>query len=922
MDLRTAAPLRVLIIDDSPEDREVVRCLLAGGSRPVLVSEAASGAAGLRAVRESPEGRPDCILLDYHLPDYEAPELLAALGGPDITECPVVVLTGSLFGRDGKTLLRAGAQDFVSKEGVTGEGLIRTLEHAVERFAMARELREREVLFATLFEAGGDAIGLLDAHGFLDCNEAHLRLFGYPSRESVLNQHPSAFSPPVQPCGGDSLELAQEWTAQALREGRVRFEWRHRRRDGSEFPADVQLARVVLQGRALIMSHVRDMSGHKSMLAALEEARRAAEQANQAKSMFLANMSHEIRTPMNVVMGMTELCLTADPSPRQRNYLTKVRAASHSLLRIIDDILDFSKVEAGKLSLVEESFTPAGLLDGVMLLLGDRAREKGLRLEVAVDPALGGMVLLGDTQRLGQVLTNLVGNAIKFSERGRVSVAVAAGDPAVAGPPGASQAEAPAEVRAGQDPTPEGRTLWFSVRDEGIGLSPAEQARLFQPFMQADASTTRTYGGTGLGLAISHRLVELMGGRIWVESTPGAGSAFHFTTRCPLSDRPIEHRPSGRGRPTDQSRLARLAGAEVLLVEDVDLNRELIAELLGQVGIRVRFAANGQEALEAVAEAVPDGVLMDCQMPVMDGFEATRRLRRIPAGRDLPIVALTANAMTGDRERCLAAGMNGVVTKPVDLAELYAALLEWVRPEVPAGSEAPAGGKTPEDRGTAAAAGTPAVFALPDRLPGLDIALGLAHTGGRPAFYARLLTRFRDGRANDFAARFRAAQARGDRAAAERAAHNLKGVSRSLGAPMLGDLAEALEASVRAGERGPLDAGFVATQAELARVLGGLAGLQAAPAAPVPVPALDWEARLRRLDGLLAYDDLDALGCAAALERGLAGTAHAAPAAAIVRALEAFEFAAARAGLHRLAGALGVAVVSTEPATPALSSGG
>ncbi|HJW25641.1 MAG TPA: ATP-binding protein [Rhodocyclaceae bacterium] len=523
----------------------------------------------------------------------------------------------------------------------------------------------------------------------------------------------------------------------------------------------------------------------------LVTAKEAAEAANRAKSAFLANMSHEIRTPMNAIMGITELCLVTSPDARQHHYLSRIKLASESLLHIIDDILDFSKIEAGKLSIAAEPFSLAGVFDGLRSMLAERAQAKGVRLAIPAD-GMPGMTLLGDRLRLSQILVNLVGNAIKFSDRGEVGVGVA---------------------EAGRE---EGRVeLHFWVRDEGIGISEEELARLFRPFTQADSSTTRRYGGSGLGLVICKRLAEMMGGRIWVESALGRGSTFHFTVRFELTDAPPAPDPVRGLEAASPETVARLQGADILLVEDTELNQEVMCDLLERVGLRVRLAANGEEALAAIAAARPDCVLMDCQMPVMDGFEATRRLRALAGCQDLPVIALTANALSGDRERCLAAGMNGFLSKPVDMAELLATLVRWV----PARAAAPLPAAPAETAG-----------ALPE-LPGIDAAVGLRYLGGRLASYQRVLVRFRDSRASGFADAFREARRADDWATAGRLAHSLKSSARTLGACQLGDLAEQLEKAAT-GDRPAVEERLAAVLGELEGVLNGLAVLAGEGSAP------------------------------------------------------------------------------------------
>ncbi len=1003
---------RVLIIDDSPEDRQAMRLMLSESGLRFHITEADTGALGLRVCLDNEQGSPDCVLLDYHLPDYDAPELLAEIGGPESPCCPVVVVTGLSGSISGRTLLRLGAQDLIGKSWINSESLVRSIENAIERFGMVQRLREREELarqraeemetlmdsapiaifvsqdpecrnikgnrlanqlyeaeqdqnisagstlgepidstlrffqggrelcpselpmqtamrerreirgdetdavlpsgrtitllgsarplfndtgrvrgsigafiditerkhmeqslresenrFRSLFESSADALALYDSRGYIDCNEACLRMFGCAKREEFLRRHPSDFSPLNQPDGRDSKALAQEIIETTFKNGKHRFDWQHLRFDGTEFPTEVLLTVVEFQGKPVIYAVARDISERKAILASLAEAKNAAEQANQAKSLFLANMSHEIRTPMNALVGMTELCLKTNLSEQQRNYLGKIKIASNALICIIDDILDFTKIEADKLALFEQPFILPQVLDNLASLLVHRAHNKGLELAIHLEPGLASKTFLGDPQRLGQVLINLVGNAIKFSSRGQVRVSVS-------------------EQTQEQDRS----ILLFAVTDDGIGISPEEQSLLFQPFSQADASTTRNYGGTGLGLALSRRLVEMMGGVIGVNSVPDQGSTFHFTIRCALTDQaPVLF--TGQIE-ADSSILARLRGADILLAEDAELSQEVICGLLTQAGMKVRLAVNGLEVLKEVEKSMPDCVLMDCQMPVMDGFEATRRLRAQERYRDLPIIALTANTMAGDREKCLTAGMNGFLSKPVNLGQLFAALAQWVRP-----------------RQAQTAESTPELPELPD-LPGVDTGRGLQLVGGEASYYMSLLQQYRDNRASNFAELFRQAQQGGDWNLATRLAHNLKGVSRTLGMARLGNLAEQLEQAAQQGQAKVVTERLGVLEEELCSVLDGL--IRLVEATPEPEPAADCQILISDLDRLLEEYDTAAIKIATRLKQSLVSSEYRAEAEAVYQATSRYDYPEARERLRRLTLALNFTVSGTK----------
>ncbi|WP_435609369.1 response regulator [Pseudomonas knackmussii] len=881
------------------------------------------------------------------------------------------------------------------------------LGHGVCVCASVRDISERRAMEAALQESESRLRYILDCSPvsvtFSTQNDIHLanpkfvEVFG-------LNIGDRADRLYVDPA-----EREEIWACLEAGEQRHERELRLFDRSGGERDVLAIYLPIQYQGEFGVLGWLFDVTARKQAESQMRRAKELAEEATRAKSEFLANMSHEIRTPMNVIIGMSSLALKADLEPRQRNYIQKVHRAAEGLLGIINDILDFSKIEAGMLSVERIEFRLEDVLDQFAGIIGFRAEEKALELlfEVRQDVPTA---LLGDPLRLGQVLLNLGSNAVKFTERGEIVLGV--------------------EVL---EVTDSEARLHFWVRDSGIGMTAEQCGRMFQSFIQADSSTSRRYGGTGLGLSISRSLVELMGGRIWVESEPGRGSLFHFEARFGMQSaqgprrmfradellgvralvvddnamareilsgmassyglevdvardgaealafladgerrglpyqlvlvdwkmpgmdgielvarmrmadfdslpavimvtafgrdealeaasqlsveldsvltKPVtpstlleaisvalgkgslvERRSSERDNAAAEA-MAAVSGSRVLLVEDNELNQELALELLGEAGMQVVLANNGQEALDRLAvDHAFDCILMDCQMPVLDGYAATRAIRQVSELAELPVIAMTANTLVGDRDEALRAGMNDHIGKPIDPPAMFLTLARWI------------GTARHQASAPAAPVATPADSDL--ALPGIDTRAGLATCNGREALYRRLLRRFHGGH-GEFAECFRAAAGQADDPSAQaRVVHSLRGAAGNIGARTLAQAALELETACREG--GPANGLLKAVLAELGTVQAGLAAyLAEAPgetSAPVAADSEQAAVMLAKLRNLLLRSDTSAEDLVARLCEIYAGRPQAPHLRQVALAIEAFDYELALERLDQLPG--------------------
>jgi len=520
------------------------------------------------------------------------------------------------------------------------------------------KLREAEERTKIMIDSTPMSISIWDKeYNIIDCNKETIGFFDLTNKQDYIDGWYSKLTPVFQPCGRPSMEMAKEQIDRTFEEGYQRFEWMHTTFNGEPLPCEVFLVRAEYQGDYTVLCYLRDLREHQKLIDEMRKSEIAIE-ASKAKSDFLASMSHEIRTPMNSIVGFSELALDDDISNKTKDYLSNILENADWLLHIINDILDISKIESGKLELENIPFDLHEILTACRKMISPKADEKGLMLHFYAEPNLGKKPL-GDPTRLRQVLINLLTNAVKFTNDGIIKVQ--------------------AFVEDIHDDTV---TVYFEVKDTGIGMTSEQIEKVFAPFIQAESGTTRNYGGTGLGLTITNYLIEMMGGVLMVESEPDVGSKFYFELTFDTVELSEEEEKEKANVYSDMEKPT--FEGEILLCEDNSMNQHVITEHLARVGLDTVVAENGKVGVDIVRERKERGqkqfdlIFMDMHMPVMDGLEATAEIIKLKTG--IPIVAMTANIMADDREVYKASGMVGYVGKPFTSQELWRCLMKFFTP--------------------------------------------------------------------------------------------------------------------------------------------------------------------------------------------------------------------------------------------------
>ena len=746
----------ILLVDDTPQIVAFLHGLLQSEYQIFFALN------GEDALQTATSKHPDLILLDIAMPGMDGFEVCRRLKIQEETkEIPVIFITATREPQDETKGLEMGAVDFITKPinpSVVKVRIKMHLELKRKEEAVKNLGRKNELLL----QAAGEGIYGVDlADNITFINPSGAKMLGW-TVEALLGQSQQDVLHHARPDGHQD-ENNTSPMHKISKDGKVcaSDDEIFYRKDGTTFRVEYT-STPIWEDKACLGAVIvfRDVTERHHLMNSLNASLKAAEVANQAKSEFLANMSHEIRTPMNAIFGLAKLALQSELTPKLHDYLTKIERSSRSMMNVINDILEFSRIEAGKMQINPIDFNLKEIFDHLSNLFHPQIVEK--RIEWVLSVGLETSQLRGDAMRLEQVLTNLVGNAFKFTHNGKIVLEVV---------------EQEKRAKSSQI------TLAFAVHDTGIGIAPDRLLELFKPFVQADGSITRKYGGTGLGLVISKRIVEMMGGKIWATSQPGQGSVFRFTAK--FESRASNQENVSRSSPPEACKKSQIRGTiggmRILVAEDNPINMQVIRELLEQVGIIVDEACHGKQAWSMVQTTPYDAVLMDLQMPEMDGFTASRLIRSDKRFQNLPIIAVTAHAMEEDKKKCLAAGMNSHIGKPYNFKEVYDTLTQLLSLKLPPPLFSPKETKN-------------ALEIFPN-VPCLDIETAVTRLAGNTLLYRQLLHRFYENHAQDVGKIAQALEQK-EYARAERLAHTVKGVSGQIGAHALQRAAKALEQGI------------------------------------------------------------------------------------------------------------------------------